>query len=144
MVLSQPNVKPKLVRGSSKMAKKKKSQQPFDSEGGVTVIQRRLLDSDNYLTLSPHAKALIPLLQTHWKPDKYVDYGVREAQKKIPCARKTAMKSFDELQERGFITCMELAFFSSRTECKSRAWRLEWLPYNYQEPLNTWEDWTPN
>lgn len=129
--------------GSSNVAKKKKSNLPFDRAGGVVAIQRRLLESHNYSTLSPYAKALISLLQIHWSNDKYVDYGVREAQKKIPCARKTAMKAFKELQKRGFITCMELAFFSSRTESKSRSWRLEWLPSNGLEPSNLWEEWIP-
>jgi len=120
---------------------KKKHQIKFDGRGGTVVSARRLYASDNYLTLSPYAKALMPLLHSQWRHYKLVDYGVREAAEKIPCDRRTAIKAFNQLQERGFITCMELAFFSSRTQSKSRAWRLEWLPFNDNPPANTWEKW---
>lgn len=123
------------------MAAKKRFKQPFDKRGRVLVMSTYLLNHKQYLTLMAAAKVLMLFLQEHWRPDKYVDFGVREAAQKIPCDPKTARKAFDQLQERGFITCMEYAFFSSRTESKSRSWRLEWLPFNDQPPTNTWEKW---
>ena len=123
------------------MARKKKHTLPFDNRGNTLVMRTHLLKSNTYLSLSPQAKVLMTLLHIHWKNDKLVDYGVREAAEKIPCDRRTAIKAFNQLQERGFITCMELAFFSSRTQSKSRAWRLEWLPFNDNPPANTWEKW---
>jgi len=124
------------------MARKKKHTLPFDKRGNVLVVRTHLLKSNTYLSLSPQAKVLMMLLQVHWRNDKLVDYGIREAAKKIPCSEKTVRKAFNQLQERGFITCMELAFFSSRTESKSRTWRLEWLPFNDRPPSNKWESWT--
>ena len=124
------------------MGRRKKHTLPFDNRGNALVVRTHLLKSNTYLSLSPQAKVLMMLLQVHWRNDKLVDYGVREAAKKIPCSEKTASKAFNQLQEQGFITCMELAFFSSRTESKSRTWRLEWLPFNDNPPANLWEKWT--
>jgi len=124
------------------MAGRKRFKQPFDKRGGVLIISTYLIKQKPYLSLMPQAKVLMLLLHEHWRSDKLVDYGVREAAKKIPCDRRTVSKAFDQLQERGFITCMELSSFSSRTESKSRTWRLEWLPFNDNPPANTWERWT--
>ena len=124
------------------MGRKKKHQIPFDNRGGTVVTPRRLYDSRNYLTLTAQAKALMPLLHIHWRNDKYVDYGIREASDKIPCDRRTATKAFNALEERGFITMIDYALFNSRTGSKSRTWQLEWLPFNDRPPTNKWEDWT--
>ena len=123
------------------MAKKKRHSLPFDSRGGVLVMPLRLIKSLAYQGLTSQAKVLMMQMQVHWRNDKLVDYGIREAMKKVPCSDKTASKAFDQLQERGFITCMEESFFSSRTQSKARAWRLEWMPFNDNPPINTWEDW---
>jgi hypothetical protein len=122
------------------MARRKKHALPFDNRGGVVVLSLRMIKSPTYLSLRPQAKVLMILLQEHWRNEKYVDYGIREAPEKTPCDRRTVTKAFDQLQERGFITCMELAFFSGRTQSKSRIWRLEWLPFNDRPPANTWEN----
>jgi hypothetical protein len=121
------------------MPKRSKQKQPFDSRGGVIVISRRMVNHDNYQSLTSQAKVLMLLLQEQWRSDRYVDFGISEAAQKIPCSRKTAMKSFKLLQERGFITCMEEYWFSSRTESRTRAWRLEWMPYDYREPKHFWD-----
>lgn len=114
----------------------------FDKRGGIIVLCRKLIESENYQTLSVHARALMTLLQVQWRSDKPVDYGVREAEKRLVCNRKTAMKAFDLLVERGFILCIEQSVFSSRTQSKSRSWRLEWLPFDFNPPSNDWEKWT--
>ena len=124
------------------MGRKKNHSLPFDKRGGVIVIPLRLIKSLIYQNLMPQAKVLMTQMQIHWRNDKLVDYGIREAAKKIPCSEKTASKAFNQLQERGFITCMEQSFFSSRTQSKSRGWRIEWLPFNDRPPANTWENWT--
>tara|TARA_R110002050_G_scaffold57423_5_gene129253 strand:+ start:174382 stop:174765 length:384 start_codon:yes stop_codon:yes gene_type:complete len=121
------------------MPRKKKQTLPFDNRGGVLVQRTHLLKSDVYLSLSPQAKVLMTLLQIQWRNDKPVDYGIREAREKIPCSDKTASKAFNQLQERGFIACVEESFFSSRTQSRTRSWRLEWLPFNDRPPTNTWE-----
>lgn len=121
------------------MARKKRSL-PFDRhEGGVIVIQRRLVESVAYLTLSPQAKALINLLQVHWHNDKPVAYGVREAMAKIPCSKLKARETFTELSEKGFIEMINESWFDSRTGSKSRTWRLTWLPWHGKKPTNDWE-----
>lgn len=124
------------------MARKKKYTLPFDNSGGVIVLSLRMIKSPTYQNLTSQAKVLMMLLQIHWRNEKLVDYSVREAAEKIPCDPKTARKAFNQLQERGFITCMEFAVFSSRTQSKSRSWRLEWLPFNDRPPVNTWKNWT--
>ena len=120
----------------------KKQSLPFDKRGGTIVLCRRLIESENYQTLSTHARALMTLLQVQWRPHKPVDYGVREAEKRLVCNRKTAMKAFNQLIERGFIICMDQSRFSSRTHSKTRSWRLTWLPYDFKPPMNNWEKWT--
>ncbi len=117
----------------------KKQNLPFDKRGGTIVLCRKLIESENYQTLTPHARSLMTLLHIHWRPDKPVDYGVREAEKRLMCNRKTVMKAFNQLIERGFIVCMEQSTFSTRTQSKTRSWRLTWLPYNFDSPSNDWE-----
>lgn len=118
---------------------KKKPQQPFDRRGGAVVISAHLIRSPHYLGLPPPAKTLMTLMQLHWRPFDPVAYGVKEAAEKIPCDKKTARKAFDILSERGFITCIEESYFSSRTQSRARTWRLEWMPFNDNPPRNTWE-----
>lgn len=120
------------------MAKKKKSL-PFDGRGGTVVIQRRLLESGAYLGLSAQAKALLHLLHVHWRNDRAVGFGVREAEQKIPCSRKLAMRAFAELQDAGFIVMVDESLFCSRVHSKTRTWRLTWLPWSYLAPTNQWE-----
>lgn len=117
----------------------KKSSLPFDKRGGVVAIPRRLLISKSYLELSPQAKTLISLLQTYWKPYEPVGFGLRQAEKEIPCSRALAIRSFQELQEKGFITLKDESIFCSRTQSKSRTWVLSWLPWDGHFPTNKWE-----
>jgi len=121
------------------MAGRNRFKQPFDKRGGALVVSTYLLKSDAYLSLSPQAKVLMMLLQIHWKSDRLVDYGVREAAEKIPCSKRTAIRSFKELEDKGFISCQNEFWFSSRTGSRTRGWRLEWLPFNDRPPANTWE-----
>ena len=120
------------------MARKKSSLQ-FDRRGGVVAIQRFMLASPAFLGLSPHAKVLMQLMHVHWRPDKPVAYGCREAAEKIPCSRKLAMRAFQELQGAGFIEMVDESLFDSRTNSKSRTWRLTWLPFGMRKPTNDWE-----
>lgn len=117
-----------------------KAKLPFDKAGGVVAIQRRLLKSDAYLSLSPQAKVLMTLMQAYWSASGPVGFGVREAEKSIPCSRKVAMRAFKELQEAGFIVMVEESLFCSRTQSKTRTWRLTWLPcWRHRPPTNEWE-----
>lgn len=118
---------------------RKKNSLPFDRRGNVITFRTEMLNSKGYLSLSPQAKSLIIFLQIHWRNDKPIAYGVREAQEKIPCGRKKAMEAFSELQEKSFIVMVEESLFNSRTQSKARSWRLTWLPYKDKPPTNDWE-----
>ncbi len=124
------------------MSGRKRFKIPFNQRDGVVVMEMHMLKHKNYLTLSPQAKVLVNLLHQHWRNEKEVDYGTREAAQKIPCSKTTAMKSFNQLEERGFITCVTPAMFSSRTESKARTWKLEWMPFCHRKASNKWEIWT--
>jgi len=122
------------------MARKRKQEKlPFDKRGGAIVTSRHMLESDAYQQLKPQEKALMTLLHIHWRVDDHVDYGIREAMKKIPCSKAIAMRSFKNLSDKGFITCVEESLFSSRTQSKARGWRLEWMPFGKEKPTNYWE-----
>lgn len=121
------------------MAKKPNHKLPFDSRGGVCVVSRHLLESAGYLGLSAQAKVLMLLMHQHWRNDHPVGYGIREACEKIPCAKATAMAVFNELEHAGFVVMVEESLFNSRTQSKSRTWRLTWLPYRDKYPTNDWE-----
>ncbi|MDR2880772.1 MAG: hypothetical protein LBV29_02575 [Azoarcus sp.] len=97
-----------------------------------------MIESPAFLELPAQAKALIPLLQIHWRPDKPVDYGVEEARKKIPCDKRTARKAFDRLAADGFVDKVDESFFSSRTGSKTRTWRLNWMPWLDKRPTDEW------
>lgn len=114
---------------------------PFDKRGGVCVLSRQMLNHKNYLTLSASAKVLILLMHEQWRDEMEVDYGIREAAGKIPCSRPTAMKAFRQLEEREFIHKVSESLFSSRTESKTRTWRLTWMPFLSKKPTGEWENW---
>jgi len=114
----------------------------FDKRGNkVITINKRMMQSRNYLTLSSAARSLMIMMHTHWQPNKYTDYGVREAAENLGSSQRTAMRVFDELQTRGFIVCMITSSFSSRTNSKTRSWNLTWLPYIKGDPTHEWEEW---
>ena len=124
---------------------KKRTKLPFDKNGGVITINRRLIDSEAFLTMPPQANKLFILLHSQWRHDRPVGYGVREAAKKIGCAQNTAAKSFQELERRGFIIREEESFINSKNGSRAREWRLTWLPYTWdgyeKPPSNEWEKW---
>ena len=121
------------------MTKRKRDPLPFDKRGGVVMLMVRMITSASYEGLSTPAKALVPFLQLHWRNDKPVDYGVREAQRRLKCSKATAIAVFHELQSAGFIELIDESLFSSRTQSKARTWRLTWLPYDGKPPTNDWE-----
>ena len=125
--------------GCEAMSKRKRNQLPFDRRGGVVVIQLRVLKSDSYKRLSLQAKQLMIIMQIHWRNDKPVAYGVREASNNIPCAYGTARKAFNELVDAGFIVMTDESIFNSRRGSKTREWRLTWLPFDWHEPTNDWQ-----
>lgn len=119
---------------------KKKNTLLFDRAGGAVTIQRRLLASPAYLTLTPYAKALILLMQRHWTASGPIGFGVRQAEQEIPCSRTVAMRTFRELQAKGFIVLVDESLFCSRAQSKTRTWRLTWLPcWRNRAPTNDWE-----
>lgn len=123
---------------SSRLLKKKKKL-PFDSRGGVIVQAKHLLNSKQYLGLTAQSKVLLTLIHVHWKNDEPVGFGIREAMAKIPCAKGTAQRAFDQLHEKGFITMVDESLFSSRSQCRTRTWKLNWLPYMDEKPTHEWE-----
>jgi len=118
---------------------RKSTRIPFDKRGGTIVSRRAMYDSPAWLALTPAATKLMALLHIHWRLEKPVDYGVREAMEKIGCAKGTACRAFEELQEAGFIVMVDESLFNSRTKSKSRTWRLTWMPYQGRTPTNDWE-----
>lgn len=118
----------------------KKPKLPFDKAGGVLVIQRRLLASDAYLRLSPQAKVLLLLMQRHWTANGPVGFGIRQAEKEIPCSNKLAIRAFRDLQAVGFIVMVDESLFCDRANSKTRTWRLTWMPcWRNRAPTNDWE-----
>ncbi len=69
-------------------------------------------------------------MQVHWQHDKSVAYGILEAMDKIPCSKLKARETFIELANAGFIEMVDDSWFDSRTQSKSRTWRLTWLPWH--------------
>lgn len=121
------------------MAKRKRDPLPFDKRGGVVMVGLRMINSASYEGLSTPAKLLTLFLQSHWRNHKPVDYGVREAQRRLKCSKATAIAVFQELQSSGFIELVDESLFSSRTQSKARTWRLTWLPFDGKAPTNEWE-----
>ena len=122
------------------MASKIKNPLPFDIRGGRIANCGHFFKSQQYLGLSAQAKVLITLMQIHWRNYEPVGYGIREAMKKIPCAKGTAQRAFKELEEKGFIEKIDESLFNSRSMSKSRTWRLTWLPYKGKPPTHDWEN----
>jgi len=98
-----------------------------------------MFESPAHFGLSLSARCLLLLLQCHWRNEKPVDYGIREAAEKLGVDRRIAMRAFKELQTAGFIRLADESLFNSRTGSKARSWVLTWLPYRDRPPTNDWE-----
>ncbi|MBU2571190.1 MAG: hypothetical protein KJ725_14425 [Gammaproteobacteria bacterium] len=98
-----------------------------------------MFNSNEYTKLSIQARYLMLLLQEHWRNDKPVAFGVREAADKLGCMPNKAGKLFNELQEAGFIKLHSESRFNTRTGSKAREWRLTWMPFQGQKPTHDWE-----
>lgn len=122
---------------------KRKQRLDFDARGGVIVISRAMLESKVYESMPATAKVLMQLLQTQWRNDNAVAYGVREAAQKIGCTPNTASNTFKILQMRGFIVCDAESLFNSKAGSKAREWRLTWMPFLGKKPTHDWEKWQP-
>lgn len=93
----------------------------------------------------PMSRLLMVYLQMHWKIDKPVSYGVREAAKKLNCTANTACKLFNDLHEKGFIRLNEESIFNIWKGSKPREWRLTWCPYgNGNFPTDEWKGYGKN
>lgn len=103
-----------------------------------------VLASNSYQTMYKPARILMLYMQTYWREDKYVDFGVEEAEKVLKCSNKTALKAFNELEKREFIVMKDPSIFSSRTGGKTRTWQLTWMPFNWERPSKEWEKLPPS
>jgi len=119
----------------------KKHKHPFDNKRGMLIIPLAMFMSMNYQSMYPYSQRLMLLMQVHWREEKPVAFGIREAMKLLNCDKRTAMKAFKILQERGFIVKVDESLFNSRTKSKARTWRLTWMPFNWQNPTKEWEKW---
>lgn len=109
---------------------------------GVIALPHSMLQHEKYLGLSAQAKVLMLLLQSHWSvqhPARPIGFGVREAERNIPCSRRTAMAAFDELQEKGFIEKVEESKFCSRAQSKTRTWRISWASCKGYSATHRWK-----
>ncbi len=124
---------------------RKKPKLKFNTAGGVIVMPRRMLESDAYRDLSPQAKTLMVCLQLHWRLDKPISFGIRQASEKIPCALNTAVRAFKALESRGFIRCENQSQFNSRSGSKTREWIITWMPYGDADQIasDDWAVWRP-
>lgn len=122
---------------------RRKPRLAFDSRGGVVVISRAMLESQAYMTMPAVSKVLMLVLQTQWRNDRPIAFGVREAAAQICCKPDTAGKAFKILEERGFIRCVTESLFNSKTGSKARQWVLCWMPFLDKPPSHEWKQWTP-
>ena len=112
----------------------------FKVSGGVIVQPLLMLDSSAYQNLSAKAVKLMCLMQSHWREDKAIDYGITQVTKSLKCSRSTASALFMELQDYGFIAIVDEADFYAN---KARSWRLTFRPFLNREPTHDWKHWPP-
>lgn len=105
-------------------------------------LYRWLLDSPAYLSLSCPARAVLVEIARSY--DGYnngrIGLSVRVASGRCNIARGTAARSFEELQDRGFIECMTRGGFNRKTRHASE-WRLTFWPCNDQLPTKEFMSW---
>ncbi len=125
------------------MGGKNRPKHPFDNRSGILIFPISVIQSRNYQTMYQYSQRLMPLMQVHWREEKPVAFGVGEAMELLDCDKRTAMKAFRVLQDRGFIIKIDESIFNSRKQSRARTWRLTWMPFNWQSPTLEWEKW-PN
>jgi hypothetical protein len=90
-------------------------------------LYRWMLDTPAYLSLGCPARAVLTEIAQRYNGSNNgrIGLSVRDAAARCRVAPGTACKAFVELQDRGFIDCMQKGAFSLKSRHASE-WRLTW------------------
>ena len=94
-----------------------------------TTMVRPLMETDAWREISTHAQSLYVWLRLEWKGARFNNNGkialsVRMAAKKIGVHKDTVVKSFHELQAKGFIVQTQGAYLGVEGQGKSPLYEL--------------------
>jgi hypothetical protein len=94
-------------------------------------------------TLSPFAKSLLSEMMMLYSPTApVIPMTDRAAADVIPCARATAAKALEELEERGWITVVRVGAFCKRgAKRRGSAFRLNMQPFYNEPPSEAFVSW---
>lgn len=105
-----------------------------DSKGNLktehgTFLQRRMMESDAWKSLSPKAQMLYIWLRLEWKGPKFNNNGkirlsCRQAAAKIGIGVNAAMRAFHELQAKGFVVVTKLGALGVEGEARGPTYEL--------------------
>lgn len=118
--------------------------------GRFVMLPNRLLESPAYASLDLVARALLTELVMLYSGDNNgsIYLSALDATARLGLTdKRPALRAFDALQERGFVTLAKEAHFETKAADTSRArcWRLTWHPWPechqraHRAPTNDWE-----
>lgn len=99
-----------------------------NEEGTFVLLQHWMLDCERFRALSGNAvKLLTRLARRHnGYNNGRISMSVREAMTELSCAKNTAARCFQELEDSGFICTIQKGAFSWKQR-HATTWRLTWI-----------------
>lgn len=113
---------------------------------GFIKLDHELLRCAAWQALSaPGIALLIDLWSRHnGHNNGTINYSVTEAQRRLKCGRRQAIRYLKELQDKGFIVSVQRGCFSIKTgQHRGTQWRLTMEACNGQPPTRQYLNWTP-
>jgi hypothetical protein len=130
-----------MARGRFKMAKRTNYQ---GKRGTVSFIMLRhdMMDSEAWKALSPESQALWLHVRRRYNGNNNGDIPLscREAAQLLNVSKNTAAKSFQQLENSGFIRLGQHSDFRLKTK-RSRRWIMTHECNNGHGPTNEWRAW---
>jgi hypothetical protein len=110
-------------------------------------IYQSWLDLPAWRTLSPHAKCLLTELLARYRPKEPNQFEIsdRVASRLIGCARNTARKALEELEDRGWIAVLHVGRITGPRTARASVYALTCYAISASEPaLKTYLGWQPH
>jgi hypothetical protein len=98
-------------------------------------------------TLSTFARCLLVEMQAQYRPKEPNQFELsdRIASRLIGCARNTARKALEELEDRGWITVVRVGKIKGPKMARASVYALTWYPISAGEPaLKSFLNWQPH
>jgi hypothetical protein len=119
---------------------------PYPRDKPHARIYRNFMDLPAWTTLNSHATRLLIELLGRYRPQEPNQFEIsdRTASKLIGCARNTARKALEQLEDRGWIKVISIGKIKGPRAARASVYALTHYPLSVCEPaLKSYLKWKP-